>query len=139
MQLLSITQSLRDGKKYRATFSDGTRTDFGAAGMSDYTIHKDYARKVRYMKRHLKDLQTGDPRKAGFLSWYILWSFPSFQKSVQVYKKYVLPNVQKGLPIKLDYELYQRNPSHYASIMAENGLPSEIIPARDPAEKYSPV
>ena len=28
-------------KKFRVVFEDGTHTDFGASGYSDYTLHKD--------------------------------------------------------------------------------------------------
>jgi len=48
-------------------------TYFGAAGMSDYTINKDKERRQRYRDRHSKDLETGDPTRAGYLSYYILW------------------------------------------------------------------
>ena len=48
-------------------------TDFGAAGMNDYTITGDKEARKRYRERHEKDLETGDPSKAGFLSYYILW------------------------------------------------------------------
>jgi len=41
--------------------------------MNDYTITGDREARRRYRERHEKDLDTGDPSKAGFLSWYILW------------------------------------------------------------------
>jgi len=41
--------------------------------MSDYTIHKDKDRRKRYRNRHKKDLDTKDFKRAGFLSWYVLW------------------------------------------------------------------
>ena len=50
--LLSITKSKAKGKKYTAKFElkDGKTktTHFGATGYSDYTIHKDPARKRSY-------------------------------------------------------------------------------------------
>jgi len=46
---------------------------FGSAGMDDYPITKDKEQRKRYLIRHKKDLKTGDFKRAGFLSYYILW------------------------------------------------------------------
>jgi hypothetical protein len=77
MKLLELIHSPRPEKKWRAVFVTDTgrrkHTDFGAAGMNDYTITGDREARRRYRERHEKDLDTGDPSKAGFLSWYILW------------------------------------------------------------------
>jgi len=77
MKLISITKSDRAGKKMKAVFeSDSGRqktTHFGAAGMDDYTKTHDKDQRARYRTRHAKDLTTGDPSRAGFLSYYILW------------------------------------------------------------------
>jgi hypothetical protein len=63
-----------DGKhKWVAEFKDGTHTKFGAVGMDDYTKTHDTAQRDRYRTRHKKDLETNDPKRAGFLSYYILW------------------------------------------------------------------
>jgi hypothetical protein len=64
-----------DGKKYKyiAHFSDGRKTRFGAKGYEDYTTHHDVKRREAYRKRHKKDLETNDPYRAGYLSYYILW------------------------------------------------------------------
>ncbi len=75
-------------KKWRAIFSDGKHTDFGSAGMDDYTLTKDKEQRDRYRSRHAKDLETGDPRRAGFLSYYILWGeSTSIEKNLRDYKK----------------------------------------------------
>ncbi len=64
----------RDGKhKYVAVFDDGKQTRFGAVGMDDYTLTGDKEQRARYRARHKKDLETGDSRRAGYLSYYILW------------------------------------------------------------------
>lgn len=89
IQLLSIKKLKGDKKKYEAFFLvNGTEKSqkFGANGMSDYTIHKDIDRRNRYISRHLKDLDTGDPTRAGYLSMFILWNKPSFSASVKDYK-----------------------------------------------------
>jgi len=63
-----------DGKhKWIAEFKDGGRTRFGSAGMDDYTLTHNKEQRDRYRTRHKKDLETGDPKRAGFLSYYILW------------------------------------------------------------------
>lgn len=70
---MKLIRSPAEGKKWRAVFSDGTHTDFGAAGYEDYTQHRDEGRREAYRRRHEKDLASGDPRSAGFLSYFILW------------------------------------------------------------------
>ena len=54
---------------------------FGAAGMSDYTIHKDPERKERYLERHKKDPKDID--SAGGLARDILWSKPSLNEAIK--------------------------------------------------------
>ena len=63
-------------------------THFGAKGMDDYTITHDKEQRERYRTRHKKDLETNDPTKAGFLSYYILWGdSTSRQTNISSYKK----------------------------------------------------
>lgn len=62
-------------------------TYFGAAGMSDYTIHKDQGRKQRYLDRHRKNENWDEPTSAGSLSRYILWNLPSLRGSIADYKR----------------------------------------------------
>lgn len=77
-------------KKYEITFEKNGKTyirKFGAAGMSDFTIHKDLERRERYISRHKKDLRTNDPMKPGYLSMYILWNKPTLKASLTDYKR----------------------------------------------------
>lgn len=81
-----------NSKKYEIIFEKNGKTytrKFGAAGMSDYTIHKDKERRERYISRHKKDLRTNDPMKPGYLSMYILWNKPSIKASLADYKRRV--------------------------------------------------
>lgn len=92
VELLKLETSPNPEKKLRATFkTDSGRekhTDFGARGMDDYTLTKDKEQRERYRTRHAKDLETGDPTRAGLLSYYILWGpTTSRQENLRLYKK----------------------------------------------------
>lgn len=92
MKLLSIKPSTKADKKLMATFQTDTgRTrsvHFGQATADDYTKTHDKAQRDRYRTRHAKDLQTHDPTRAGFLSYYILWgNSTSLQTNIAAYKK----------------------------------------------------
>jgi len=92
MKLLSV-EPISDGKhKYAASFqTDAGRkktTKFGARGMDDYIITKDKEQRDRYRTRHAKDLKTGDPSRAGYLSYYLLWGDSiSLATNISKYKK----------------------------------------------------
>ena len=60
---------------------------FGSAGMDDYTITKDKEQRDRYRTRHKKDLETKDPTRAGYLSYYLLWNKETLTESIKDYKK----------------------------------------------------
>lgn len=90
--LVKITKSTKPDKKMMAIFENCQTnrqkiTHFGAAGMSDYTIHKDPERKQRYINRHKKNENWNDPTSAGALSRYILWGKPSLKASIADYKR----------------------------------------------------
>lgn len=92
MKLLRILDSPVSGKEYRAVFEtdDGKirHTDFGDPSLQQYTEHGDKERRERYRARHRKDLETNDPTRAGFLSYYILWGdSKSMKENIAAYKK----------------------------------------------------
>lgn len=87
-----IKPSTKYDKKYMAIFSDENNkrkiTHFGQRGADDYTITGDKERRRLYRNRHRKDLNTGDYKRAGFLSYYILWGdSKSIRKNINSYKK----------------------------------------------------
>ena len=86
-----IKKSTNSKKKYMAVFYENGKkiktTHFGCAGMSDYTKHKDPARKQRYMNRHKSREDWQKPMSAGALSRYILWNKPTLKSSISDYKK----------------------------------------------------
>lgn len=50
-----LKPSTRKNKKYMLVSNNNPSIHFGAKGMSDYTIHKDDGRKLRYIMRHRKN------------------------------------------------------------------------------------
>jgi hypothetical protein len=91
LRLKTIRKSHRSEKKYDAVFEKNGREktiSFGAAGMSDYTKHKNATRKQRYIQRHSGMGENWrKPDTAGALSRWILWNKPSFRESVADYKR----------------------------------------------------
>jgi len=91
LRLKTLRRSRRADKKFDAVFErDGREKtiSFGAAGMSDYTKHKNATRKARYLKRHTgKGERWNKPDTAGALSRWILWNKTSFRESVADYKR----------------------------------------------------
>jgi len=88
---MTIKPSTKPNKKLMAVFvKDNGRTKtthFGSAGMSDFTKHKDEARKKRYLDRHRARENWNDKFSAGALSRWILWNKPSLRASITDYKR----------------------------------------------------
>jgi hypothetical protein len=92
MRLKTIRKSHRKEKKWDAVFEkdDGKEkvVSFGAAGMSDYTKHKDKTRKQRYLKRHSGMGEDWEkPDTPGALAKWVLWNKPSLKASIADFKK----------------------------------------------------
>ena len=88
VKLVKIAAAKDFSKKYTAFFSDGTQTSFGDSTMEDYTQHHDLQRREAYRSRHRKDLETNDPKRAGYLSRYLLWgNSTSLAANIKEYKK----------------------------------------------------
>ena len=87
MPLYTLEKSSNPKKKYMITIiskkTNRERTiHFGANGMSDYTIHKDEARKQRYINRHKSmNEDWNDPETAGFYARWVLWNKPTLKDS----------------------------------------------------------
>jgi len=100
-KLIKIEKATDGVHKYVATFEVNGRerhTPFGAVKnekgepYTDFTIHKDYDHRDLYIQRHRKDLNTRDFTRAGSLSMYILWNYPSFSQSLKDYKRRIKEN-----------------------------------------------
>lgn len=86
----------KDSKhKFVAIDQYGNKVKFGASGYQDYTMHKDYDRKERYIKRHSKEDWT-DIYKAGTWSRYALWNKETLKES--------LKDMEKKFGISIDYK-----------------------------------
>jgi hypothetical protein len=91
-KFVSLKKSDKEDKKYMVTFENRktkrTKTIyFGAAGMEDYTIHKDKARKENYLKRHKgmgEDWSDSGIMTAGYWSRWLLWSKPDFKDALKL-------------------------------------------------------
>jgi hypothetical protein len=91
MKLESIVKATDGIHKLKATFvdDDGRKktTLFGLKGALDYLLTGDEDRRDRYRQRHAKDLDTNDPTRAGYLSYYVLWNLPTLKASIADYRK----------------------------------------------------
>lgn len=99
IQFIKLIKSKNKDKKYTAIFnitkSNGDKAilerSFGYNNpedkQNDYTRHGDLERRNRYIIRHEKDLNTGDPSRAGYLSLMLLWSKPTLKEAVKDYNK----------------------------------------------------
>ncbi len=100
--LVSVKKATNGKKDYTAIFRDSKtgkekKTHFGDATMDHYNIHRDKERRERYRSRHKKDLNTGDPTRAGFLSYYLLWGeSTSLRTNLAAYKKRFFPKSSKS-------------------------------------------
>lgn len=76
--------SNRKNKKYMVTnMTNNKRIHFGEKGMSDYTLHGDVERKMRYENRHQKREDWTNISTAGFWSKNLLWNLPSLIDSIK--------------------------------------------------------
>lgn len=82
-------KSDKPNKKFYIITNDNKKVYFGAAGMSDFTIHKDPVRKLKYVVRHQTRenwTKTGIDTPGFWSRWY-LWNKPTLQASYDDIKK----------------------------------------------------
>lgn len=87
---IDIKPSTSKDKKLMAIFYNKNKqkiktVHFGQSGASDYTIHKDEARKNKYIDRHEKNEDWKAPMTAGALSRWLLWSETSLKLAISKY------------------------------------------------------
>ena len=79
-----IQKSHNTNKKYDAVVNGGKVISFGAAGYSDFTLHKDPVRKQSYIKRHSnEDWSRANLLSPAWLSRFILWEKPSLGEAIK--------------------------------------------------------
>jgi len=102
-----LQKSTNAGKKWMVTTPTGKKVHFGSAGMSDYTKHKDPARKQRYISRHAGNKDGTTSRREnwtksgkntpGFWSRWLLWGEPTLQGSInKIKQKFGIDIVRKS-------------------------------------------
>ncbi len=86
----------KSGKRYTAIFRihKGGKvikiTNFGQRNpkIGTYIDHGNKKLRAAYRARHKKDLDTKDFKRAGYLSYYLLWGdTTSLKKNIELYKK----------------------------------------------------
>jgi hypothetical protein len=93
MVKIVVSKATAKNKKWKAVFFDDQgkkikTSNFGDNRYQDYTQHKDKTRRSKYRERHKKDLASGDYKKPGYLSYYLLWGeSTSFKSNLNSYKK----------------------------------------------------
>jgi len=89
-----IQTSTRKGKRYMATYANGTVVHFGQSGGKTYIDEKDKAKREAYLKRHEKNENWDDPYSAGALSRWLLWGeYTTLDKNhVAFMKRYPITN-----------------------------------------------
>ena len=103
IKLLRVVPSNNKSKKWTAIFLiDGKekRVSFGQNGARDFTLINDKTSKfylpklidrnvvkASYRRRHIKDLETNDFTRPGYLSFYLLWSRPTLKGAIKAFKK----------------------------------------------------
>ncbi len=82
-------KSDKPGKKYYIIAESNKKFYFGAAGMSDFTIHKDEQRRQRYINRHKnnENWSKSNIDTAGWWSFKYLWSYPTKEEAYNHTKK----------------------------------------------------
>lgn len=87
-----IKKSTKPEKDYMAVFKEGSKivktVHFGDSRLPHYTSGATNEQRENYIRRHKKDLDTNDPMRAGYLSFYILWGDSrSIRKNIRSYKE----------------------------------------------------
>lgn len=91
-------------KKWTAViFENGRKVrtvHFGAAGMSDYTIHKDPCRMERYTVRHRarENWTITGVVTPGFWAKWLLWGEPSISASIKEIERRFPIRIMRGEP-----------------------------------------
>jgi len=91
---LDKVEEINKNKRFKAFFSDGKTTLFGQTDPKTgaFIDHKDEDKKDNYVARHKKDLDTDDPKRAGYLALFLLWSKPTLKEAIKDYNRRLKEN-----------------------------------------------
>jgi hypothetical protein len=83
--IYTLSKSTRKDKKWKVETPEGKTIHFGAAGYSDFTLHKNLARKNLYIMRHQmnENWTKSGINTAGFWSYWLLWNKPTLEASIR--------------------------------------------------------
>ena len=85
---MRISASNLKTKRFRATFKDGTKVNFGQKGAQTFIDGATEAKKASYIARHSKNNEDWhDGKSPGALSRFLLWRGRSLTTNLKDYKK----------------------------------------------------
>ena len=92
--MLVEVKEIKKDKQFLAYFSDGTKVKFGQTNpkQGTYIDHKNEKLKTNYIRRHLKDLNTNDYKRAGYASLFLLWNKPTLKESIKDFNARIKKN-----------------------------------------------
>ena len=92
--MLECVEEVNESKRFKAYFKDGTITKFGQTNPKTGTFidQQDKQKKKNYIKRHLKDLETNDYKRAGYLSMFLLWNKENLNDSIKDFNRRIKKN-----------------------------------------------
>ena len=132
--------SKRSGKKWQVrvptSSGRGKTVAFGDAKMSDYTLHKDKARRDNYRTRHQHD-RIDDPYAPGFWSWWSLWGESSdldtaHAAAVKRAKKILgVTTNEEGEEVATQAPKTRRNPNPPGTFTPTMGEVAEVVAVLD--------
>jgi len=92
--MLECVEEVNESKRFKAYFKYGTINKFGQTNPKTGTLidHQDKQIKKNYIKRHLKDLETNDYKRAGYLSMFLLWNKENLNDSIKDFNRRIKKN-----------------------------------------------
>lgn len=83
-------------KKWMIITPSDKVVQFGAKGMSDYTINKDPKRRESYLARHRSNENWNDLNSAGAWSRWLLWEATSLSEAIKKMEKKFNIHIVRG-------------------------------------------
>jgi len=82
--MLIYVDLINKRKQFEAIFYDGTKVKFGQINpkIGTYIDHRDNKLRTNYIKRQLRDLNTNNYTRAGYLSLFLLWNNENLKDSI---------------------------------------------------------